>query len=50
MSREAGEQSFVPREHGATAMLLTPFVTSAVLARAWLNFLMPHPMILTKHY
>ncbi|MGO9520319.1 MAG: YwiC-like family protein [Candidatus Korobacteraceae bacterium] len=26
---------FLPREHGATAMLLTPIVCTAILARAW---------------
>jgi YwiC-like protein len=26
---------FLPREHGATAMLLTPIVCAAILARAW---------------
>ena len=27
--------SFFPREHGATAMLLSPFVCAAILARRW---------------
>lgn len=27
--------SFLPREHGATAMLFTPMVCAAILARAW---------------
>jgi hypothetical protein len=27
--------SFVPREHGATAMLLIPFFSAAILAREW---------------
>src|SRR5487761_2691105 len=26
---------FLPREHGATAMLLTPVVCAAILARQW---------------
>lgn len=32
MSKDAGP-SFVPREHGATAMLLTPFFAAAILLR-----------------
>src|SRR3974377_442123 len=27
--------SFMPREHGATAMLLIPFFSAAILAREW---------------
>src|SRR5438270_5102721 len=27
--------SFIPREHGATAMLLIPFCSAAILAREW---------------
>ena len=26
---------YIPREHGATAMLLTPIVSVAILARSW---------------
>ena len=26
---------FLPREHGATAMLFTPIVCAAILARSW---------------
>jgi hypothetical protein len=34
--REAQRNSwFLPREHGATAMLLTPIVCAAILAREW---------------
>jgi hypothetical protein len=29
------EQSFIPREHGATAMLLTPFFAAAILLRSF---------------
>ncbi len=36
---ESGEQQrkkvFLPREHGATAMLITPIVCAAILARQW---------------
>ncbi len=38
-TRRAGEPQrklrFLPREHGATAMLFTPIVCAAILARAW---------------
>ena len=35
-SREAKRKTkFLPREHGATAMLLTPIVSVAILAREW---------------
>ncbi|MEQ1945840.1 MAG: YwiC-like family protein [Bryobacteraceae bacterium] len=33
-SSESGKISFLPREHGATAMLLSPFVCSAILVRS----------------
>jgi hypothetical protein len=29
------QKSFLPREHGATAMLFTPMVCAAILARTW---------------
>ncbi len=32
-AEHAGSHAFVPREHGATAMLLTPFVAAAILLR-----------------
>jgi len=31
----SASHSFLPREHGATAMLLTPVICAAVLAREW---------------
>jgi hypothetical protein len=35
-NRETGKRvRFFPREHGATAMLFTPLVCAAILARAW---------------
>jgi len=33
--RQATSISFIPREHGATAMLLIPFFSAAILAREW---------------
>lgn len=35
MSMESHPTRFLPREHGATAMLLTPIVCAAILAREW---------------
>src|ERR1051326_357153 len=33
--RQTSTISFVPREHGATAMLLIPFFSAAILSRQW---------------
>jgi len=35
MARPSSTTSFFPREHGATAMLISPFVCAAILARHW---------------
>lgn len=35
LAPNSSSTSFIPREHGATAMLLIPFFTAAILAREW---------------